>query len=153
MKEDISILRAEEKDAADLTDVQVRAFQIDVSICGDGPPGYNSVEAQIIKINQFQFYKITQVDKIVGGFYLRDNGVGIFELIRLFISPDLQGKGLGCKALEFIETEIPGVQAIELEASDFRPDNHRFYENRGYIRVGTVDHGGGFSFKYRKSIK
>ena len=44
--------------------------------------------------------------------------------------------GIGSKALNFIETLFDDLKILKLEASDFRKDNHLFYEKRGFVKIG-----------------
>ena len=43
----IKFERALETDAKILVEIQKRAFLVDVAICGEGPPGYDSVDYQM----------------------------------------------------------------------------------------------------------
>jgi hypothetical protein len=46
------------------------------------------------------------------------------------------------------------LRILELEASGFRKDNHIFYENRRYLKIGEVEYpSGGVSFKYQKVFR
>ena len=150
----IRFLRASKEDAKSLVNVQIRAFAIDVDICGEGPPGYDSAERQIEIMNSHIYYKILDEDKIIGGFYIRQIGTGCYEIVRVFVEPSYQGKGIGSKALEYIEESLADLEILELEASNFRKDNHIFYMNRGYIKVGEVEYAkNSFSYKYQKVFK
>lgn len=147
----IVFLKATEEDAEALVKIQLRAFSIDVDICGDGPPGYDSVDRQIEIMKDHIYYKIVDDGKTIGGFYLHTKQRGYYELIRLYVDPSSQGKGVGCMALRFIEELFDDIEVLELEASDFRKDNHVFYENRGYVKIGEKEYfEGGFSYIYRK---
>ena len=150
----IRYLRASEEDAEAIVGVQLRAFSIDVDICGEGPPGYDSVDRQIQLMKSTIYYKIVDKDKIIGGFYIRPQGTGRYDVVRLFIDPPYQGKGIGTMALKFIETLFDDLEILELEASGFREDNHTYYEHRGFVKVGKVMYSeDGFSYKYQKAFK
>ena len=147
----IRLLKATVVDAKALVEVQLKAFSIDVDICGEGPPGYDSVERQIELLKSHIYYKIVDEDKLIGGFYIHSQRNGHYEIVRLFIDPAYQGKGIGCMALKYIEGLFDDVKILELEASDFRKDNHIFYENRGYVKVGEKEYSeGSFSYIYQK---
>ena len=150
----IKFLKASEGDAKSLVGVQIRAFSIDVDICGDGPPGYDSVDRQIQLMESHIYYKIVGEETIIGGFYICPHGKGRYDIIRLFVDPCYQGKGVGSMALKHIEALFDDLEILELEASDFRKDNHIFYENRGYIKVGEVEYSkDSFSYKYQKVFR
>lgn len=141
------------EDAKALTQVQIRAFAVDVEICGDGPPGYDSVERQAYLIENHLYYKVLDEDRIIGGFIIFDEGNGLYEIYRLFIDPDYQGKGVGTSTLSYIEKLFCHAKKLELETPDFSYKNHIFYEKAGYVKVGEVAYpGGGFSFKYEKVL-
>ena len=147
----IRFLKALEEDAEAIVGVQLRAFAIDVDICGEGPPGYDSIDRQIQLIKSSIYYKIVDESMIIGGFYIYPQGSGRYDIVRLFVDPPHQGKGIGSMALKFIETLFDDLEILELEASDFREDNHTYYEHRGFCKVGKVMYSeDGFSYKYQK---
>ncbi|MDV3425917.1 MAG: GNAT family N-acetyltransferase, partial [Bacillota bacterium] len=119
--------KADSKDAEALTKVQIRAFSNDVKICGGGPPGYDSVDKQISLMKNQIYYKILDFGKIIGGFIVKSEGKGQYELYRLFIDPDYQGKGIGSRTLMYIEKELIDAVKIVLETPSFNIKNHAFY--------------------------
>ena len=146
--------RAFETDAKILVEIQKRSFLVDVDICGEGPPGYDSVDYQIQLMNSHIYNKVIEGDSIIGGFYILSLGNGLYDIVRLFIDTAYQGNGIGSKALYFIENMFTDIEILELEASDFRKDNHIFYENRGYVKIGEVKYSAdGCSYKYQKIIQ
>ena len=149
----IEIITAGEKDAEELVEVQQKAFAIDVKICGDGPPGYDSPERQKELMKSSLYYKIIDEKRIIGGFYIEIKNKGHYDIVRLFVDPSYQGKGIGTMALKYIETLFEDIEILELEASDFRKDNHAYYERRGFTKVGEVKYSGGASYLYQKRIK
>lgn len=150
----IHFLQVTKEDAKSLVEAQQSAFYVDVRICGEGPPGYDSIERQIEIMNSHIYYKILDDDKIVGGFYIYRINAGHYELVRIFIEPSYQGKGIGSMALRYIEESLSDLEVLELEASDFRKDNHMFYLNRGYTKIGEIKYSkNNFSYKYQKKFK
>lgn len=146
--------RATSEDAERLVKIQLNAFAIDVDLCGEGPPGYDSVEKQIELMRRHIYYKISDENIIIGGFYICPGIKGHYDIVRLFVDTSYQGKGIGSMALKYIEELFDDARVIELEASDFRKDNHRFYENRGYVKVGEKEYSENcFSYLYQKIIK
>jgi ribosomal protein S18 acetylase RimI-like enzyme len=126
----ISFVKAKKADAETLSKIQIDAFQYDVEECGSGPPGFDSIKRQKECIDLYNYYSILNHQTIIGGFYfnLVNNKC---ELIRIFIDPAFQNKGIGSKALKYLETQ-PSIDLIELEASDFNIKNQDFYRNRGF---------------------
>lgn len=148
------ISKATVNEAKYLVEVQVKAFQIDVAICGEGPPGYDSVDWQVELMGSHLYYKITDENTIIGGFYLSKLDSGKYELVRLFVAPSYQEMGVGTMVLKYIEEIFDDLEILELEASDFRKDNHAFYENRGFIKVAEVQYTkDSYSYKYQKVFK
>lgn len=101
--------------------------------CGSGPPGFDSIKRQEECIDLYNYYLILYHQIIIGGFYfsLVNNKC---DLIRVFIDPEFQNKGIGSKVLNFLETQ-PNIKLIELEASDFNIKNQDFYRNRGFSTI------------------
>jgi GNAT superfamily N-acetyltransferase len=126
---------------------------MDLSICGEGPPGYDSISWQHERMNDSIYYKIIENEKIIGGFYLLNQGYGIYDLIRLFVESSHQNKGIGTKAINFIENISPDISILKIEVSHFRKDNQEYYERRGFIKVGIKKYTeDAYSVIYEKKI-
>jgi ribosomal protein S18 acetylase RimI-like enzyme len=145
----ISFSEAKKDNAETLSQIQVKAFQDDINACGSGPPGYDSIESQKNCIDIYNYYLIFNHQAIVGGFYYRLEDRKC-ELIRIFIEPESQNKGIGSEVLNFLEAQ-PGIDLIELEASDFNIKNQKFYRNRGFSEIKKKYYSeSSFSIIYRK---
>ena len=59
---------------------------------------------------------------------------------RLAVSPNHQGKGIARKIMDFAEewAQTNDFDAIRLDTFSQNPRNQRFYKNRGYTELGTV---------------
>ncbi|MBC2838077.1 GNAT family N-acetyltransferase [Robiginitalea sp. SC105] len=59
---------------------------------------------------------------------------------RLGVHPDLQGRGYARKLMDFAEARAAaeGAASIRLDTFSRNPRNQRFYEQRGYQRLGAV---------------
>jgi GNAT superfamily N-acetyltransferase len=110
--------RVTPEDAEQLVKVQLNAFSIDVDLCGEGPPGYDSVERQIELMGNHIYYKISDENIIIGGFYICPGIKGHYDIVRLFVDTSYQGKGIGSMALKYIEELFDDMKVKELEASD-----------------------------------
>jgi len=128
--------KASKDDALLLTGLSERAFSND-----EEPVGYDSVEWTLRNIDQNVFYKILYGEKIVGGFVLSERGDDEYFLIRLYVDPDFQGQGIGCKAMEFIEKMFPDVAKISLNTPSKNEGNRRFYHGLGYKETGESSFG------------
>jgi ribosomal protein S18 acetylase RimI-like enzyme len=59
---------------------------------------------------------------------------------RLAVHPTSQGKGIARKLMDFAESRarVEGAASIRLDTFSQNERNQRFYENRGYTRLGSV---------------
>lgn len=117
-----------------------------------GPPGYDSVEYQIEKMKEAPYLKILLDEEIVGGMLLIPKEPGHMMLGRIFIHPAHQNKGIGTRAIEYIEEAYP-AEKWSLETPTYAPENHRFYERLGYVRKGIVPDIPEPLFLYEKHVK
>ncbi|WP_110204996.1 tRNA (guanosine(37)-N1)-methyltransferase TrmD [Nocardioides daejeonensis] len=64
----------------------------------------------------------------------------VWEIGRLMVAPDLQGRGFGRTLLEHAEAAAPAeATSYELWTGERSGPNLRFYKRAGYRRVGRVD--------------
>lgn len=95
------------------------------------------------------YYKILDGDMIIGGMVISRLKPGQYRLRRLYVDPDYQDKGVGTKAISFMENEFPDAQVWNLDTPVVATRNHHFYEKLGYVRTGD---GGGGQYLYEKRI-
>lgn len=58
------------------------------------------------------------------------------ELGRFMVAPDLQGRGLGGRLLEVVESSLPAsVVEVRLFTGEYSPANLRLYDRRGYVET------------------
>src|SRR6185437_2688975 len=71
---------------------------------------------------------------------LRRHGEGIAEVKRMYTVPAAQGRGIGGRILNCIETlaREEGVARLVLETGDRHPAAWRVYERGGFRRCGAV---------------
>ncbi len=106
----------------------------------DFNPCNESLESIQNSIINHYFYKIFYDRTFAGGIYVHENpDPKHFKLHTLFILPELQGRGVGQKAIE--EVEKIHSQAIEwvLETPHDLKRNHHVYEKYGYKRTGVEE--------------
>lgn len=142
------IEKANECDMHELVRLQIRAFASDRALCGSGPPGYDSYDHQRYAASCYQYYVIKQNSQRVGGFYFLYQS-GILQLIRLFIAPDYQGRGMGQMVLEFLKAHVLPGEVIELETPTFSVGAQRFYEKQGFQRIKRIQYGASDAYLYR----
>lgn len=149
----ISIERATEADVEALVQVQVAAFHDDARLYPGveigGPPGYDSVEAQLKKIREDEYYKIIMDGKIVGGIVIFDMGEDHYHLDLLFVDPAYHNRGIGTYAMQFIEAEYAATRWT-LDTPQYAVRNQHFYEKFGYVKVGERPEDDIVLIKYEK---
>ncbi len=149
----ITFERATAADAEALVNVQIAAFHEDARLYPGveigGPPGYDSVESTLQKIAEDDFYKIVYEEQIIGGIVVFDEGQGHFHLDLIYLAPDYHGRGIGTRAMEFIERSYPATK-WSLDTPGYATRNHHFYEKFGYVKVGEEARDGIILIAYEK---
>lgn len=139
----ITIERAAPEDAESLLKAQVAAFDYDAvlypGVAAGGPPGYDSLETVLRKINEEIFYKIVAEGQIVGGLVIFDEGDGHLHLDVIFIDPAHQNRGIGSHALRALEKLHPAARWT-LHTPIYAIRNQHFYEKFGYVKIGVEEY-------------
>ena len=137
----ITFERAVAADVEALVKLQMLAFHEDARLYPTaklgGPPGYDSVEATLKKIDEDDFYTIRYEGQIVGGLAVFNLGEGHFHLDVIFIDTAYHNRGIGTEAIHFIERTYP-AKKWTLNTPDYAIRNHHFYEKFGYVMIGKV---------------
>lgn len=143
------------EDAEILRNISIKAFEEDLKRYGSLPPGIDSLTWHTSKVEKGMYYKILVDDIIVGGINLFDLGKRCFSLGAIFISPEYQNKGIGSKAMNFIEDKYNYANKWSLETPYLNTHLHRFYEKHGYKKVNEIQPQKGvefYLFIYEKEI-
>lgn len=152
----IQIERATPADAAQLTALQVRAFDDDVRRYPDapagGPPGYDDVAWQLEQLRRGTCFKILDGDELVGGAIVFRTGPASCELGRIWVEPSRQGRGIGARAMELLEHAFPDATVWTLDTPAWATLNHSFYGHRGYRKVREAPAGRMLLFFYEKRL-
>jgi ribosomal protein S18 acetylase RimI-like enzyme len=152
----ITIERAQPADAPDLVDVQIRAFHDDARIYPNveigGPPGYDSIEVTLGKIEHNEFYKISEDGQIIGGMVIFNRGEGHYHLDLIFVDPTCHNRGIGTQAMRFIEQQHPAA-TWTLDTPAYATRNHHFYEKLGYRKVREFLDGDFALYAYEKQVQ
>jgi ribosomal protein S18 acetylase RimI-like enzyme len=135
----LTITRSIADDATAVTAVQVAAFHDDARMYPgrplDGPPGYDSVEVTLRKIEQDDCYTIWMDARIVGFLCVFNQGDGHYHLDIISVDPTLHGKGIGSQAMRFIHAQYP-ARLWTLDTPAYALRNQHFYGKFGYVKVG-----------------
>lgn len=85
-------------------------------------------------------YKILYEGKLVGAIYVQENPDKYnMKLHGIFIIPEYQDKGIGQKAIEYVEGLHDEATTWVLETPHDLKRNHHVYEKMGYVRTGEED--------------
>jgi GNAT superfamily N-acetyltransferase len=136
----IRIKRALADDAEKLRQVGVQAFAEDTKRYGASPSGIELIENHQAWIETYHYFKILLDDEIVGGMLVMPSDES-GELDALFITPAFQSQGIGSQAMTFLEETYPNAKAWGLCTAYLNDTVRRFYEKRGYEKVGQTKPG------------
>lgn len=143
-------------DAPALTAIQKRAFDEDVRRHPEappgGPPGYDDVAAQREQMARGHYFKILDGEERVGGAIVFRTGPASCELGRIWVDPDRQGRGVGGEAMALLERAFPDATVWTLDTPAWATRNQRFYERRGYCRIGEARAGDLVLVLYEKRV-
>lgn len=135
----IIIIPAVVDDAENLTVIQKQAFERLYKIYQDEANPYlrgsNEIK-QYIENGTRDIYKVFADDILCGGIAVRNNGDGEYYLNRIFISPQLQGKSVGRKAIELCEKYYPDAKRWTVDFPADQIANKKSYEYSGYYDSG-----------------
>lgn len=108
----------------------------------DIPALYESADDVSTSLTQWETYVMREDGRLVGSVRGRRNG-GEYEVGRLMVAPDLQGRGLGRRLLEHILSVAPAGMPFVLSTGALSVDNQRMYRAAGFEISGPQDHGEG----------
>lgn len=148
----IEIKRAVEKDAQEITNIKIRAYNQEINTYlgrNGGPTGYDKVESQIYIIKTFIAYKIELDNLIIGGFFLNPICDKKMRFEDFVIEPMYQGKGYGYRVMELVEEAFPYVCEWQLSTPVFSVGNQHLYAKFGYIETSRNEE----EIEYAKQIK
>ena len=135
----ITIENAVADDAESLTAIQKQAFERLYQIYKDEANPYLRGSDEIkhhIENGTRDIYKIFADDMLCGGIAIRNKGDGEYYLNRVYISPQLQGKSVGRKAIELCENYYPNAKRWTVDFPADQLANKKCYEYSGYYDTG-----------------
>jgi len=152
----ISFGRAVPTDVDTLVKAQIAAFHHDSVLYPDveigGPPGYDSVEDTLDKLQDSLYYTILCDGQIVGGMVVYDMGEGRVHLDLIYIVPAYQGTGIGSQAMDFLEQTYAVATRWTLDTPSWAVRNQHFYEKFGYVKMGEHPADDIILFAYEKRV-
>ncbi|MDR0531471.1 MAG: GNAT family N-acetyltransferase [Oscillospiraceae bacterium] len=94
--------------------------------------------AEWLKRTDRYVYQICADGKCCGGIVAFERENGVFYLARLYILPNMQGKGVGAQAIALLEAELPQARKWSVDFPADQPQNRRCYEKAGYRDTGLT---------------
>ncbi len=130
-----TIRKAETADAAQLADIAFRAWQSGILPLLRDQPGLREAERRRLNhavTEQLRRIIVAVVDGVPVGWCSRSSHRAYIPY--LFVTPDLQGHGLGSLLLTRMESllELAGAERVHLETPADNVRAVRFYERQGY---------------------
>ncbi len=106
---------------------------------------FYSVSSLEKQFTQHTFLVALAGDTPVGFASYSSVGAGNYKLHKLYVSSELQGKGVGTELIRFIMKNIQGAVAFELNVNRFNKARF-FYEKLGFvvIREEDIEIGNGY---------
>jgi replication factor A1 len=156
-RDSVILQRAEIEDAEVLTETCRRAFESDSEFGAPGPggpPGYDSLEWNIDKINHrfLHYYKILERNDVVGGFIVGNRGPDYQVCERIWIDPDQMRKGMGTQAFDLIWEKYNSADLWVLGTPEWNTRTNPFYRSIGFVQIGTTHGYAWKGFYYEKRV-
>ena len=128
------VVPATRGDAGELLTLQ-RACWVQEALANDDlaiPALHESLEDVVRSLEEWQTYVVRSAGRLVGAVRGRLEG-DRWDIGRLCVAPDLQGRGLGRVLLEHIQAVVPPAASSYLLFTGARSvDNQRFYKRAGF---------------------
>lgn len=95
--------------------------------------------------SSYKYFTILDEEEIVGGVLYKCEGrtpfieklnPGEYYLTRVYVKPDLQGRGIGKKAILLCEKELPDAVKFYVDFPKELEKNRKCYENAGFHASG-----------------
>jgi len=134
---DLKITRTKMHEAEALLNIQKEAFQSDLKKYKDydTSPAAELLDFFKYKINHSFHFTIFLNGKIAGGICIVKITDIHYRLVRIFLSPNLQNRGLGSKILTQMENKFPQAKVWSLDTPKDNERTRHFYEKFGYKKT------------------
>lgn len=140
---DISLIKAELKDAETIHVMQIKSFMDLLERYQDfeTSPANEPIEKIIDRINQpfSDYYIIKRAGAAVGGIRIVKNDNKLYRISPIFILPEHQGEGIAQKVFQMIEQIYCDAKAWELDTILQEKRNCYLYEKLGYNQTGKME--------------
>jgi GNAT superfamily N-acetyltransferase len=152
---DLQLVQATEDDAGILALVSQRAYehaseQNEKEVWG--PRGYKSAKDHLYYIEKLETYCILFQEVVVGGVIISENGFDHKELVRIFVDPDFQDKGIASDVFKIVMEQSP-AKAWTVGNVTWNEKAKGFLESNGFQKIGTINTEPAVTDWYRKEIE
>lgn len=137
---EITFVRAIPSDAEEFVLIQNRAFYLDYMKYGECPGYGRTVESMAESMLHNIQFKI-MADGVAVGKVSAHETEGRCHLDCLCVVPEYENRGIGQKALQFIEAQFENAIDWTLETPKRKYRNHSFYQKCGYEVIGEDKQG------------
>ncbi len=132
---------AKQKDIQQLIEVQNKAFYPDYIKYGQCPGYAKSEESMLDTITHTDTFKIMVDDVVVGDIIVRKKVEHDYFLGCLCVIPEYENKGIGEKAMAFIDAYYTDVTRWSLVTPADKKRNHYFYQKCGFEITESIMDG------------
>lgn len=134
----ITIKKACQDDAPAILALQKAAYQSEAEIYDDDqlPPLTQTLEEMKQDLSSMVVLKAVQDKTLVGSVRARMEK-GRCAIGRLIVAPDFQGRGIGTRLMEAVETAFPSETKFELFTGNKSLKNIKLYQRLGYVITRT----------------
>jgi N-acetylglutamate synthase-like GNAT family acetyltransferase len=82
------------------------------------------------------FVAESEQNEVIGYAHVRPEGPGVYELLRIYVSPPFQGSGAGSALLQEIKNQITSLNKLRAWVERKNMAGRRFYEKKGFQAAG-----------------
>lgn len=140
---DVVFELAKPEDAIEIYEVQKLAYREQLEMYKDceTDPAVEGIDWILFKIKHHIYYKIICDGKIIGevDIYQHKRSPLHYEMNGIFIHPDYQNRGIGEKAIRFVENEFKEAKVWTTWIPHKIEKNHYFYGKVGYRKTGVQE--------------
>lgn len=138
----IRFVRACPSDTELVIKLQNEAFREDFERYGQCPSYRRSQTDTEDIIRRHYDFLIYADENAVGNMIVKLRGAGECHLTSLGVIPDYQHRGIGNRALAFLESQFPESVKFTLDTPTDQEGNRLFYRKAGYREIGSVHSSG-----------
>lgn len=133
----VGLYRATTRDTDAFTTSQILTFRHDPPPAG--PSRYDCPEWNRKMVIEALCYEITLAGRVVGGLIVTRPGWDHFHIVRIWVEPDHQGRGVGSRALALLEASHQQARLWTVDAPAWAHRRRRFYHRNGFQVIRESD--------------